>query len=145
MDGVSAAASVAGLVATALQSCRIIYQAVSAIRGRSKHIDELSTRISGLEQILHQLAKLIDRAEQLRGSQDAAVFEALPPFLAACAKDLAKLQAKVSKLEGNQGNRMQKSWSVAKHVLKPDEFRTAHETVSRHLQVLSMHLSIAEK
>ena len=143
MDGVSAVASVAALVTTALQSCKVIYQAISAVRDRPKQIDELSTSISSLEQILHQVARLIENAEQLGGSLNAVVFEAFPPFLAACAKDLTKLQAKLSKLEGNQINRIRKSWSMVKHILKPDEFNAAQDTISRHLQVLSIQLNIA--
>ena len=138
MDRVSAVATqqlwADSLLQPCLQSCKVIYQAISVIR---------DTSISGLDRILHQVTKLIESAEQLAGTQDSAVFEALRPFLAACTKDLTKLQAKLLKLKGNQSNGIQKTWSVAEHVLRRDEFDAAHAAINRHLQVLSIQLSIA--
>jgi hypothetical protein len=143
MDGVSAVATVAGLVTAALQSCKVIYQTISAIRDRPKQTLELNNSINGLTNILNQLINLIESAEQLDGTQDVAVFEPLRPFLVACANDLTKSQARLAKLNGKENNRIHKTWSVAKNVLGSNEFDAAHTTISRHLQVLSMQLDIA--
>ncbi|MCJ1379432.1 palmitoyltransferase akr1 [Xylographa soralifera] len=143
MDGVSAVATVAGLVTAALQSCKVIYLTISAIRDRPKQTSKLSASISGLERILNQVVKLIESAEQCDRTQDVTVFEPLRPFLVACKNDLAESQARLAKLNGGANNKIHNTWSVAKNVLGSNEYDAAHATITRHLQVLSIQLEIA--
>lgn len=134
MDGVSGAASVIAVASIALQSTKVIYEAVTGIKNGPSQVQDLASALRNLQQVLQRIAGL-------SRDQTQAQLTELKKFAETCAKDVQSIEIRLSKLSG--GGKVEKAWKMVKTYLQTKDLEVIRTTVQLHVQLLSSEMGIA--
>lgn len=143
MDVVSVTASLTALVTLAIQSTKVISQAVQQIRGGPVHVQHLATKADALHQTLQQLSAFINEADLTSCSDVSRLFTNLQRLVEACAEDLKTLTRKLRCLqEAIGGNHVRRAWAVLKALLGEKELEHMWKVLQSHRETLNSQLII---
>lgn len=141
MDVVSVTASLTALITLAIQSTKVISQAVQQIRGGPVHVQHLATKADALHQTLQQLSALINEADLTSCSDVSRLFTNLQGLVEACAEDLKTITRKLRCLqEAIGGNHVRRAWAVLKALLGEKELEHMWKVLQSHRETLNSQL-----
>lgn len=133
MDAISAGASVVAFITLGLQSAKVIYETLSAIRDGPKSLQQV---ISDVEQIQSILKHLLQ-------SPATANNAPLTNHVSSCVLDLELAASEIQKLQispNQQGH--EKLWRRVKTFLNEKDLDRISAQIARHANTLSLRLNI---
>ena len=144
MEVVGGAASVITIVTLALQSTKVIYEAVNSINHGSDSIERLVRATSNLEKLLKFIHRLADHAEATNEVAEGKLLEELTPLVNECAQTLREILPKLGQLRDNPNDgRWQKARKHAKVYLDTKGVADIWSTVNHCVELLGCCLSNA--
>ena len=144
MEVVGGVASVIAVVTLALQSTKVIYEAVSSINHGSSGIDRLVKATSNLEKVLEFIHRLASHAEGTSNVAEGKLLEELAPLIDQCAQTLREILPKLGQLQKNSNDqRWQKARKIAKIYLDTNSVADIWNTVNHYVNLLGSCLGNA--
>lgn len=143
MDIVSVAASLTALITIAIQSTKIISQAVQQIRDGPVHVQRLAIKADTLQQTLDQLRTVITDADSINGSNVSALFIYLQRLVEACTEELKRITRKLVCLqEAIGGKHVRRAWASIKALFKERDLEDMWKVLQSHTETLNSQLNI---
>ena len=132
MDG---AASVIAVVSLALGSAHVIYRTVSGIKNAPQTIQQMTSNLRDLSNLL----------QQLMGYSDSLYLAAdLPELVGKCAENLKRFEGKLEKLSSPTDNRVGRLWKNVKATLQEKDLDRMSAVLQQHVAVLSLQMNLLE-
>lgn len=145
MDVLSVSASLTALITLAIQSIKVIFQAVQQVRGGPIHVQRLATKADALHQTLQQLATLVNEADLTSASAVSRLFTNLPRLVEACAEDLKLITRKLRRLqEAIGGSHVRRAWALIKALLGERDLEHMWKVLQNHAETLNYQLVIID-
>ncbi|KAE9363369.1 hypothetical protein N431DRAFT_141622 [Stipitochalara longipes BDJ] len=150
-DPLSITASIIAVATVALQSTKFIYETVSSLRDGGKEFRQADQALQSLCDILAQVQGLARQQSGSSGSishgsdsssNSEAFFKELEITVKNCGDDLKPLVDEVERWKAAKTGE-NKVASALKRYIKRSDLRKILKVVSRQIQVLNVHLSIA--
>lgn len=143
MDVLSVPASLTALITLAIQSTKVIFQAVQQIRGGPIHVERLATKADALHQTLQQLATLVNEADLTSGGAVSRLFTNLQRLVEACEEDLKDITRKLRCLqEAIGGSHVRRAWALIKALLGEKDLEHMWKVLQSHAETLNSQLII---
>ena len=144
MEVVGGVASAITVVTLALQSTKVIYEAVSSIHQGSDGIERLVCATSNLEKLLKFIERLTEHAKTSDNVAQGKLLEELTPLVDQCAQSLREILPKLGQLQENSNDRRwQKAKKLAKIYLDTKGVADIWNTVNHYVELLGSCLSNA--
>lgn len=136
MDALSAGAGAVAFITLALQSTKVLYTIISAIRDCPKHVKDLSHDVEQLQSILGRLAQC--RAI-LQDDQSLAV------LTRRCSDDISLFVCRLQKMQiSPTEQRTGKIWKKLRAVMSEKDLDAMRFSIHGHVSSLSLQLSIVQ-
>ena len=137
MEVVGGVASIISVVTLALQSTKVIYEAVSSINHGSSSIDKLVRATNNLEKLLKAVYRLAVHAQATNNVAEGKLLEDLTPLVDQCTQNLREISPKLGQLQAKSSDRRwQKAKKLAKVYLDTKGVTDIWNTVNHHVELL---------
>ena len=137
MEALGGVASAITVITLALQSTKVIYEAVSSISHGSDDIERLARATSNLQKLLEDTKQLAEHAERTKSVANTNLLERIKPLLDGCADDLGEIVRKLSQLQkDSKDRRWRKAIKHAKVYLDTKGVAETWNTVNHYVELL---------
>ena len=145
MEVVGVAASFIAVVTIALQSTKIIYETVAAIKDGPAAVQRLTAATEKLQHLLRQLDRLGTHAEDILGQVDCEFLDGLQALVIECASELDGIRTNLKKFcKAPSEDLMDKTKRVARVIFPEKDFDKMRDTINFYIVLFGAHLNCAE-
>jgi hypothetical protein len=136
MDALSAGAGAVAFITLALQSTKVLYEIISAIRDCPKHVQDLGHDVEQLRSILGRLAQY---QALLQDDQSLAV------LTQRCSDDISLYVCRLQKMRiSPTEQRTGKIWKKLKAAISEKDLDAMRFSIHRYVSSLSLQISIVQ-
>lgn len=128
--------SVITLVSVALSSVRVIYETVSGVKNAPQTIQQMTSNLHDLSDILQQL---------LGYGDNLYLASELPELVRKCVENMKIFETKLGKLTSSKDNRMGRLWKNVKATLQEKDLDRMSTHLQQHLTMLSLQVNLLER
>lgn len=140
MDGLSVAASVAGIISLGIQVTQSLTDYYEAYKGQKSEIANTAEKLKNLLHVFESLrGELTDRQFQ---ADEKGLLETIEGSIEICEENIHELQAKIEKFKNSSGNRIQTTTRQLAYPFRQSTLRKLDADVDEIVSNLSLALAV---